>query len=230
MKAADVMVSPVITVAPDDTVQTVAEILLANRISGVPVVDTAGALIGIVSEGDLMRRADGGTEHHRSWWLSLLMGREGLAAEYVRENSRTVIDVMTREVITASPDTPVAKIAELLERNRIKRVPITRDGKIVGIVSRANLLQALAGLGKQITIDRPTSDAALRDKILNRLHAEPWAQTSLINVIVSNGSVDLWGIVESPIEKKALRVAVEVTPGVRSVNDQLTVQRLANVM
>lgn len=224
MRAADIMVSNVVTVTPDHCVQEVAEILLERRISGVPVLDGSGKLIGIVSEGDLMRHADSGTEHQRSWWLRLMMGREGLATEYVREHARKVSDIMTRDVITATPDTPVGKLAELLERNAIKRVPIVENGKVVGIVSRANLLQALASMRKQITVERPVDDAQLRQSVLQRLQSEPWMRTSLINVTAHDGTVDLWGIVDTASEKNAVRIAAEVTPGVRAVNDALVVR------
>lgn len=226
MKAADIMVSNVITVSPDQEVQEVAEILLKHRISGAPVLDGAGALVGIISEGDLMRRAEAGTERHRSWWLRLLMGREGLAAAYIREHSRKVADVMSRDVVTAAPDTPVGDIAELLESRGIKRVPIVQDGKVVGIVSRANLLQALAALRRQTTADKPVSDTALRQAVLQRLQAEPWTRTSLLNVTVHGGNVDLWGVVDSATEKKALRVAAEITPGVLSVSDGIIIRPL----
>lgn len=224
MRAADIMVSNVVTVTPDHCVQEVAEILLERRISGVPVLDGSGKLIGIVSEGDLMRHADSGTEHQRSWWLRLMMGREGLATEYVREHARKVSDIMTRDVITATPDTPVGKLAELLERNAIKRVPIVENGKVVGIVSRANLLQALASMRKQITVERPVDDAQLRQSVLQRLQSEPWMRTSLINVTAHDGTVDLWGIVDTASEKNAVRIAAEATPGVRAVNDALVVR------
>src|SRR6266481_7261230 len=144
MNASAVMVSDVITVKPDDTVHDVAGLLLVNRISAAPVVDDSGKMVGIVSEGDLLRRGENRTEHERPWWLKLLMGREFLAAEFIKEYGRKIADVMTREVISAKPDTPVADIATLLERHRIKRAPIVQNGKIVGIVSRANLIQALA--------------------------------------------------------------------------------------
>jgi CBS domain-containing protein len=228
MKAAEIMVTNVITVTPGHSVQEVAEILLERRISGVPVLNAAGELVGIVSEGDLMRRADAGTGHRRSWWLRLLMGREGLAQEFVREHARKVADIMTHDVITASPETPVSDLAELLERNAIKRVPIVDGRKVVGIVSRANLLQALAALRKQISVERPVGDAALRDLVLARFNAEPWMRTSLINVTAHDGTVDLWGVVDTETEKKAIRVAAEVTPGVRSVNDSIIVRPVVN--
>lgn len=227
MKAVDVMATDVISVTPEHNVQDVAEILLTNRISAVPVINDKGKLVGIVSEGDLMRRAESGTEHERSWWLRLLMGREGLAQEYVREHARRVSDVMTRDVITATRETPLAEIASLLERNRIKRVPIVDNGKVVGIVSRANLLQALASLRKEIAVEKPTSDSDVRDKVLERLKAEPWTRSALLNVTVRDGTVDLWGIVDSAAEKRALRVAAEVTPGVRGVNDNVIIRPVA---
>ena len=223
MNAADVMVTNVITVGLDACLQDVAHLLLTNRISAVPIVDSDGKVVGIVSEGDLMRRAEAGTSRRRSWWLSLLTGKEGLAAQYVKEHSRKVADVMTRDVITATPDTPLQDIANILEKNSIKRVPIIKDGKMVGLVSRANLLQALASLRKQIEGGTP-NDTKIRETVVQRLNAEPWLRSSLINVIVQDGTVELWGIVDSPTEKKAVRVAAEETPGVRAVNDNLIIR------
>jgi CBS-domain-containing membrane protein len=155
------------------------------------------------------------------------MGREGLATEYVREHSRKIADLMSREVITAAPNTPVSEIAEILERNRIKRVPIVKDGRLVGIVSRANLLHALASLRKEIAV-RPLADSELRETIMKRLAAEPWTQTMLINVTVANGVADVWGIVDSAAEKQALRIAVETTPGVKAVNDNLIIRPIGS--
>jgi CBS domain-containing protein len=227
MKASDIMVPDVITVGPDNSVQEVAEILLTRRISGLPVVDARGRLVGLVSEGDLLRRAESGTEHARSWWLKLLMGRETLAAEFVKEHARRVRDVMTHDVITVSPDTPVTDVASTLERNRIKRVPVVEDGRLVGIISRANLVQALAGMRRSVAADEPKSDSELRDALLSRLRSEPWAKTALVNVTVNSGAVDLWGIVDSEAEKQALRVAVEVTPSVRNVTNNVVVRPIA---
>jgi CBS domain-containing protein len=203
-------------------VQDVALILLSARISAVPVVGQDGALLGIVSEGDLLRRVEAGTGRRRPWWLAVFLGKEVLAEEFVKEHSRQVTDVMTRNVITAAPDTSLSTIANLLEQNAIKRVPIVQNGKVVGIVSRANLLQALASGSKQIEVT--TDDARIRENVLSQLDAEPWSRPSLINVIVQDGTVELWGIVDSPSEKKAVRVAAEVTPGVRAVNDNLVIR------
>jgi CBS-domain-containing membrane protein len=134
---------------------------------------------------------------------------------------------MTRDVVSASPDTPVAEVAELLERRRIKRVPIIKDGLLVGIVSRANLIQALATFRRMALEPHPAADAALREKVVSRLKSEPWMRPALVNVTVSNGIVDLWGIVDSQEEKKALRVAAEIVPGVKTVNDNLVVRGAA---
>jgi CBS domain-containing protein len=181
MKAADVMTTNVITVGPDARVPAVAEILLSARISGVPVIGAEGELMGIVSEGDLMRRIEAGTERRRPWWLVILAGRDALAAEFIKEHSCKVADVMTRNVITAAPDTPLSTIANLLEKNAIKRVPIVdHEGKVVGIVSRANLLQGIARLNKRAQPARPVDDSQIREKVLTQLHAEAWTRPSLI--------------------------------------------------
>jgi len=191
MKAADVMVCAVISVRPNARVEEVARTLLANRISAVPVIDEEGELVGIVSEGDLMRRAEAGTDRSRSWWLEYLTGKQVLAAEYVKSHSHKVTDVMTRSVITATPETLLGEIAILLERNRIKRVPIVKNGKVVGIVSRANLLQALAGMPAKKAA-ASAGDSQIRDQVLSRLNAQLW-RPSMLNVTVRDGTVDLWG-------------------------------------
>src|SRR6266540_3116635 len=140
MQVRDVMVAPVITVSPSSTVQEVAKLLLDERISAAPVLDSEGRLVGIVSEGDLLHRVEAGTKRRRSWWLQALTGNNTLATEYIKAHARKVADVMTRDVITASLQTPLHEIATLMEKNAIKRVPILENGHVVGIVSRANLL------------------------------------------------------------------------------------------
>jgi len=227
MKAADVMVSTVITVPPEASVQDVANVLMTNRISAVPVVTAGGDLVGIISEGDLIRRVETDTDHRRSWWIELLLGRGPLAAEYVKSHSRKVSDLMSRDVITASPETPLRDVAGLLEKNGIKRVPIVADGKLVGIVSRANLVQALAVQKKPVEAQPPADDLAIREAVMARLDGKLWTKFAPVNVIVRNGIVDIWGIVDSETVRQAIRVAVEETPGVRGVNDNLSVQRVA---
>jgi CBS domain-containing protein len=230
MKAADVMISKVITVGPKASIQEVADILLANRISAVPVVGERGEVIGMISEGDLLRRIETGTERRSLWWLELLIGRRSLDAEYVKSRARTAADVMTREVVTAALDTPLRDIAALLERNCIKRVPILRHGELVGIVSRANLIQALATERKEIKASTATSDLMIRQDVMARLDAEPWARSSPLNATVHDGTVELWGVVRSSKAKEAVHVAVELTPGVRAVNNNLVVEPVMSVL
>src|SRR5215472_16674485 len=184
MHAIDVMTSQVISVDENATVPAVARLLAEHGISAVPVVDRNSRVIGMVSEGDLLHRAETGTERRRSWWLELVASTNQLAGEYVKSRSGQVKDLMTREVISVTEETPVADIAILLETNRIKRVPVLRVGKLVGIVSRANLVRALA-----MTINEPTSgaeadDRAIRDKLLAELKAQKWAEVSPSNVTV----------------------------------------------
>ncbi|MFZ0116704.1 MAG: CBS domain-containing protein, partial [Xanthobacteraceae bacterium] len=200
MRADDVMTSNLVTVGEDASVRDVALVLLQNQISAVPVIDRMGNMVGIVSEGDLMRRPESETQKRRSPWLELLSSKQALAAEFVKMHSRRVTDVMTRGVITATPDTPVAEIASLLEKNGIKRVPILRGGKLAGIVSRANLLHGLASL-KNNASKSVASDAAIRDRLLARLQNQPWSRPTLINVIVQDGIAELWGIVDSQAER-----------------------------
>jgi CBS domain-containing protein len=227
MNASDIMVTDVITVTPESDVPKVAELMLVNHISGAPVVDGDGRLVGMISEGDLIRRGEAGTAHERPWWLRLLMGRELLAGEFLKEHSPRVGDLMTRDVVSAAPDTSVAEIATLLERHRIKRVPIVAAGRLVGIVSRANLIQALATFRRRAPEPRPVADVELREMVVSRLKSEPWVRPSLVNVTVTDGTVDLWGIVESTVEKQALRVAVETMPDVKAVNDHVIVRAVA---
>jgi CBS domain-containing protein len=224
MKARDVMVSPVITVAENVSVRDVAAKLLQHGISAVPVVNDRSQLVGIVSEGDLMHRSEVGTERRRSWWLAGFVGTETLAADYVRSHALRVNDVMTRNVVTTTPDAPLHEIAALLEKNSIKRVPVVENGELVGIVSRANLVQAVASTRKRL--DLPLSDSAIRDKLLAHLKRQPWAHTGMLNVTVADGVVDLWGATESDAERSAIRVAAESAQGVRAVNDNLVTRRI----
>jgi len=227
MKAADVMVSNVITVGVNASIGEVAAILLNNNISGAPVVDEKGELVGIVSEGDLMRRPEIGTTKRYSWWLELVSNKWASATEYIKSHSRKVADVMTRDVITAKPDTPLGDIAAMLERNRIKRVLIVEGGKLVGLVSRANILQALASATKKLSSLTTANDSELRKKVQSRLAAEPWRPT-MLTITVQDGTVDLWGLVHSVEEKKAAQLAAETTPGVRAVVNNIFVQPIGS--
>jgi CBS domain-containing protein len=221
MRAMDVMTSEVITVDEDASVQAVAKLLAERGVSAVPVVDRENRVIGMVSEGDLLHRTETGTERRRSWWLDMMASTNKLAGDYVKSHSGKVKDVMTRDVISVTETTPVADIAVLLETNRIKRVPVVRDGKLVGIVSRANLVRALAMTINEATDGAEADDRSIRDKLLAELKAEKWAEVSPANVTVKDGVVHLWSSYLSEQEKRALVVAAENIPGVRGVEDHM---------
>ncbi len=221
MRAVDIMTREVITVGEKATIFEVAGVLAKNGISAVPVVDRAGRVIGMVSEGDLLHRAETGTERRRSWWLEMLASTDQLARDYVKSHAQTVTEVMTRDVISVTEETPVADIAVLLEANGIKRVPVTRDGKLVGIVSRANLAQALAMTLTEPAADAAKDDLAIRERLLAELKAQRWAEVSTINVTVKDRVVHLWNSYASDDEKHALLIAARNIPGVRRVEDHM---------
>lgn len=220
MQAKDVMTTSVVTVNPDTDVHEIARRLVERGISAVPVVDGSGRPVGIVSEGDLMRRSESGTERHPSWWLRLFASPEEKARDYVKTHGLKAQDVMTRDVVTVQEDATLDEVATMLERHRIKRVPVVRDGKLVGIVSRANLLH---GLAAGVTT-RPTAanDAQLRES-LERVLAETGIRSQFLSVVVADGVAHLWGMVESREEKQAARVAAEGTDGVKRVVDNISV-------
>jgi CBS domain-containing protein len=179
------------------------------------------AWVGIVSEGDLLHRAETGTERRRSWWLDMVASTNQLAGEYVKSHSGKVKDVMTRGVISVIEEMPVADIAILLETKRIKRVPVLRDGRLVGIVSRANLVRALAMTISERPSGAEAEDRAIRDKLLAELKAQKWAEVAPANIIVKDGIVHLWSSYYSEEEKRALIMAAESIPGVRRVENHM---------
>ena len=221
MHAIDVMTNEVISVDENATVSAVARLLAERGISAVPVVDKDNRVIGMVSEGDLLHRAETGTERRRAWWLDMIASSNQLAGDYIKSHSGKVKDVMTRNILSVTATTPVADIALLLETNRIKRVPVVRDGKLVGIVSRANLVQALAMTVNQFPSGAEAEDRTIREKLLAELKVQKWAEVSPANVTVKDGVVHLWSSYLSEQEKRALVVAAENTPGVRRVEDHM---------
>jgi len=221
MQAKDIMTTNVITVSPEATVDDAVRLLLDHNISAVPVVDAKGSLLGLVSEGDLIRRVRGSDGPRRSWWLEILGGLNDSAKDFVKMRSHHIEDVMTRDVLSAEEDTPVADIARLLEKRRIKRVPVLRSGRVVGIVSRANLLHALSAIPGDALQAPSEDDRELRRRIDEALKEVPGAAVNLINYTVEEGNVSVWGVADSDFEEKAVRVAVENVPGVRSVDVQM---------
>lgn len=226
MQAKDVMTSPVITVSPDTGVTDIAELLLARRVSGVPVVDGDGRVIGIVSEGDLLRRVETGTERPHPRWLEMLVGRTEQAADFLKSHGRRAQDVMTRTVIGAEPETDVGDIASLMERHRVKRVPILVDGRPVGIVSRANLLHGLVASKRtawsaEVRSDGVGGDGGIRSALLAELAGQGWIDAGQINIVVTDGTVHLWGMVDSEEQRRALCASAAAIPGVRRVEEHL---------
>ncbi len=220
MKAKDVMTTDVISVAPDASVLEALRLMLQHQISGLPVVDRNGDLVGIVTEGDFLRRTETGTERKRPRWLEFLVGPGTLARDYVRSHARRVNEVMTYDVETVTEEAQLGDIVNLMEKRRIKRVPVLRDGRLVGIVSRANLLRALASVAAEIG---PVlqSDEAIRDKVRAELDRQSFGPGHLIDVVVRNGVVELWGTVVDPAQRDAARVAAETAPGVKAVKSHI---------
>lgn len=227
MRATDVMTTRVITVSPETTIQALAELMSAQAISGVPVVDQDGELVGIVSEGDLLHRTETGTarrgarrtEPRRARWFDRIGSEQDQARDYLKAHARTVRDVMTRDVITIADTAGLDEVADLLETKRIKRVPVMRDGKLAGIISRANLVRALAVANFQPASAGDLDDFTIRDTLLAELREMPWAKTWDADIMVRNKIVHLWCCDDQPLEERqALRVAAENTPGVTRVD------------
>jgi CBS domain-containing protein len=226
MRAMDVMTTNVITVTPDLSVQELAALLSNHGISGVPVVNAAGDLAGIVSEGDLMHRAETGTERRivrrRVRWLDSVALDRDLARDYVKAHGRTVGEIMTTDVITVDETAELDAVAELLETKRIKRVPVVHDGKLVGIISRANLVRALATAKREPAPEADADDQTIRRQLLTELRNQPWAKVWPSDVIVRDKVVHFWLGDDQPEEqRRALRVAAENIPGVRGIEEHL---------
>ncbi|MGQ7791132.1 CBS domain-containing protein [Faunimonas sp. B44] len=221
------MTAPVISVTPETPVSDIAALLIDRRISGVPVVDAHGHMVGIVSEGDLLRRTETRTAPRRPQWLELLTDRSIQAADFVKTHGLTAADVMTRDVVSVEPDVELVEIAGILERRHIKRVPVVESGLPVGIVSRANLLHGLIAYKPAVQPDG-VSDAEIRHRLNEELRGEGWIDLTRLNIVVSDGVVHLWGIVKSEEQSRALEVASEAVPGVRRVENHLAPDRFAN--
>jgi CBS domain-containing protein len=220
MRAQDIMTQYVISVAPDDTIEQALRKMLDERISGLPVIDKAGRLIGMVTEGDFLRRTETQTERRRPRWLEMLLGPGRIAADYVQSHGRKVSEIMTPDPATATEDTPLEDVVSTMEKRQVKRLPVLRGSKVVGIVSRRNLIHALAALSPAacpVGVD----DQTIRDSILRTVENEKWAPAASVNVIVHNGVVDLWGAVMDDRERQALVVAAENTPGVKAVKNHI---------
>ena len=219
MKAADIMTRDVVSVGLEASVREVASLMLERRISGVPVIDEERRVLGIVSEGDLIRRPEIETDRVGGGWLRFFLSDEERARNFVKSHGRKAREVITRPAICVAPDTPLAEVVRLMERHRVKRLPVVEGGRLMGIVTRADLLRAL--VRRQSAPAHAPSDRELRDLIVGVLRGEDWAVSAFVHVRVEDGVVQLWGTVQSEAQREALLVAVRGMPGVRDVQPHL---------
>jgi CBS domain-containing protein len=220
MQCGDIMTREVISVSPSDSIGAAAHLMLEHRISGLPVIDAEGALVGMISEGDLLKRTETGTEQSVSALRALWLGPQRLAERYIQTHGRSVRHIMTPDPVSARESSSLSEIVALMQSRNIKRLPVLRDGRVVGIVARADLLRALAQLLPPES-GAAASDAAIRSAILRELQQQRWAQRQLIALKVHDGIVELQGFVANPAERQALRVLIQNTAGVKQLIDEL---------
>jgi CBS domain-containing protein len=219
MRAHQIMTRSVITVTPETSILNAANLMLQRHVSGLPVMDAAGKLVGIVSEGDFLRRSEIGTRRKRSRWLQFILGPGEEATSFVHEQGRKVSEVMTREPLTITEDTTLENIVKTMENNNVKRLPVMRGETLVGIVSRANLLQAVASLAREVP-DPTADDDHIRRRIIETLEKSDWCPFGL-NVVVRDGIVHLSGVITDERSRPAAIVAAENVAGVKEVHDHL---------
>ena len=220
MRAHQIMTRPVITVTPDTAIVAAANTMLQKHVSGLPIVDATGKLVGMISEGDFIRRSEIGTQRRRGPFLKFILGPGRAASDFVQEHGRKVSDIMTTEpLVTISEDTLLEEIVELMERNNIKRLPVIRDDKVVGIVSRSNLLQAVASLARDVP-DPTADDDHIRNRVIDTLAKQEWCPFGL-SVVVRDGIVHLSGVITEERSRQASIVAAENITGVKKVHDHL---------
>jgi CBS domain-containing protein len=219
MRAHQIMTRTVVTVTPETTIVDAANLMLQRHVSGLPVVDGSGKLVGVVSEGDFIRRSEIGTGRRRGRWLRFILGPGKSASDFVHEHGHKVGEVMTRSPLTITEDTALAEIVALMEKNNVKRLPVVRGDKMVGIVSRANLLQAVASLARQVP-DPTADDDHIRNRVIDGLEKYDWCPFGL-SVIVRDGIVHLSGVITEERARQAAVVAAEDVEGVKKVHDHL---------
>ena len=219
MRASDIMTRGVVTVRRDAPVLEAVRLMLRNRISGLPVVDDTGGLVGMVTEGDFLRRAETGTERTRPRWLAFFASPGKLAEEYAHAHGRRVDEVMTTKPLSVFADMPIEAVVREMEKRRVKRVPVIEGGKLVGIISRADLVRTLATVAAVLP-PAAKDDTGIRERLLTELHGKSWCPT-ILNIAVANGIVDLSGVLGDERARKAVKIAAENVPGVKEVHDHL---------
>ena len=221
MNVINVMMSTVVSVSPETSIRDAIKLMLQHRVSGLPVVDEEQALVGILTEGDLLRRVEIGTERKHNRWLSFLLNMDDLAVEYVHAHGRKVSEVMTPvPIITARENTPLEEVARLMEKHHIKRLPVMRGTKVIGIISRADLIRAVMNHGAAMR-GPAKSDQYIRAQIIEKIRMERWSPFPLVDVDVSDGCVRLKGVVSFQHQRDALKIVAENTTGVKEVIDEL---------
>lgn len=223
MKARDVMTRKVLTARLNTPVADIARIFIDRGVSAVPVVDSKRRVLGIVTEGDLLRRVESGTQRRRSWWSELAAGPQKLAQEYVKSRGTLARDVMTRPVVSVGEATDLGDVADLLEKWNIKRVPVMHDDKLVGIVSRRDLLRVFSR-ADSTRKRRPLTDARLRTDLKREIDASTWIADDYVNFVVDKGQVRLYGMVPSDEQHEAIRVMAERLAGAKAVKDEIMVK------
>ena len=222
MKAHEVMTGNIVSVRRDTRVNDIAQILISQRVSGMPVVTKDNELIGIVSESDLLHRTEVGTEKTRKWWLAMLVDPDTAAREYAKTHGMKAEDIMTRHVVTVDAEADLSKVADVLDSHNIKRVPVLKDGKLVGIITRGDLVRALAGVDV-VRAGQRGNDGALQSAVSDKIRSQSWLTSIYINAAVNDGIVELWGFAQSEDQRRGLRVLVEEVEGVREIKDHLKV-------
>lgn len=223
MKARDIMSSPVHTIRTDTSIIDIAALMATHRISGVPVVDDEGRMIGIVSETDLLHRAETGTERKRKWWISLFLDADMRARDYIKTHGHTAADLMSRFVISVPHDASLAAVADMLDVNNLKRVPVLENGRLIGMITRGDLVRAVADAGAMSQAPQ-REPAALQKAINEQLGRQSWLNAAFVNVIVTDTTVEIWGYVPSEDQRKALLILVKEMAGTsRTVESHVTV-------
>ena len=230
MKASEVMAKDVVTVNPQTTVKEIAELMTKHRISGVPVVDAGGKLVGIVSETDLLHRAETGTERRRKWWLGAFVDADRLAREYAASHGRRAADIMSSSVVTVDAAADLADVADLLERRKLQRVPVMSEGRLQGMLTKGDLVRALVARLRATSAEPPRDAQAILAAIHERIRREAWLDTSLVNIDVEGTVVELSGLAASADQRRALRLLIEDTPGVSGIDDRMTLKPRAHMV
>jgi CBS domain-containing protein len=221
MKVSDVMTHTPATTNPGASLEEAANIMVRMRVSGLPVINATGAVVGMLTEGDLLRRVELGTAGRRPGWLASFLAPGRLARDYVRTHGRTVGEVMTTSVVSISPDARLTEVVALMEAQQIRRLPVLKKGHLIGIISRSDLLRALTELLATRHVTATPDDAELRKRVLAQIDKHPWAPRVNVDATVKDGVVELRGAVSDDAERVGLRVIAENTPGVKRVHDRL---------